>query len=194
MAARPMRFAYADPPYPGFADLYRDHPDFAGEVDHVELVSSLTAGGYDGWALSTSSKTLRAVLPLCPPEARVCSWVKTINPSPRTKGIHSTWEPVIVVGGRQRQPGVRDWLAAQPARGGGDLVGRKPLAFCVWLFSLLGMQAGDELQDLFPGTGIVGAAWRELSFAAVSDGSPEYSADTSSRSSRDVSPSCRSDG
>ena len=31
-----MRIAYADPPYPGCAHLYRGHPDYAGEVDHVK--------------------------------------------------------------------------------------------------------------------------------------------------------------
>ena len=30
---RPKRIAYADPPYPGCAHLYADHPDFAGEVE-----------------------------------------------------------------------------------------------------------------------------------------------------------------
>ena len=29
-----MKIAYADPPYIGCAHLYRDHPDYAGEVDH----------------------------------------------------------------------------------------------------------------------------------------------------------------
>lgn len=28
------RLAYADPPYPGWADRYRSHPDYAGEVNH----------------------------------------------------------------------------------------------------------------------------------------------------------------
>ena len=32
---RPLRLAYADPPYPGKAWLYRGHPDYAGEVDHA---------------------------------------------------------------------------------------------------------------------------------------------------------------
>jgi hypothetical protein len=31
---RPFRLAYADPPYLGKAWLYRDHPDYGGEVDH----------------------------------------------------------------------------------------------------------------------------------------------------------------
>lgn len=67
-----------------------------------------------------------------------------------------------VVGGRQRPPGVRDFLSAQPARGGGELPGRKPIAFCAWLFDLLGMLPGDTLIDRFPGSGIVGRAWQEL--------------------------------
>lgn len=42
-----MRVAYADPPYPGCAHLYRDHPDYAGEVDHEALVASLLADFVD---------------------------------------------------------------------------------------------------------------------------------------------------
>lgn len=160
----PGRFAYADPPYPGLsARYYGAEASYAGEVDHAALVASLTAAGYTGWALSTSSRALRDVLPLCPAGARVGSWVKPIGVSGSTYGMHSTWEPLIVVGGRRCRPGVRDWLRAQPARGGGDLMGRKPLAFCAWLFDCLGMLPGDELVDLFPGTGIVARAWSELS-------------------------------
>jgi hypothetical protein len=159
-----MRFAYADPPYPGLSSkYYRDEPTFAGEVDHAALVASLRAARYDGWALSTSARALRDVLPLCPADVRVCAWVKPIGASPQTKGIHNTWEPLLVWGGRQRQPGRRDWLSAQPARFGGDLPGRKPIAFAGWLFDLLGMVPGDELVDLFPGTGIISRAWANLS-------------------------------
>lgn len=157
-------FAYADPPYPGLArKYYRNEPSYRGEVDHRELVASLTAAGYAGWALSSSAAALRDVLPLCPAGARVGAWVKPIGVPPATYGAHSTWEPVIVVGGRKRRPGIRDWLRAQPARGGGSLPGRKPIAFCAWLFDMLGMVPGDELVDLFPGTGVVTRAWEELS-------------------------------
>lgn len=157
-------FAYADPPYPGLAKrYYGDQASYAGEVDHAKLIASLTAAGYAGWALSTSSKALRDVLPLCPPTARVCAWTKPIGVPPATYGLHSTWEPLIVAGGRQLQPGVRDWLRAQPARGWGDLPGRKPIAFCAWLFDCLGMVPGDTLVDVFPGSGAVGRAWAELS-------------------------------
>lgn len=161
-----MRFAYADPPYPGLAArYYRNEPTYGGEVDHAALIASLEASGYDGWALSTSARALRDVLPLCPEGARVCAWVKPIGASSRTRGLHNTWEPLIVVRGRKLQPGVRDWLCAQPARWGGSLPGRKPIAFCAWLFDCLGMLPGDTLDDLFPGTGVVGRAW-----AAVSSG------------------------
>lgn len=52
-----MRFAYADPPYPGLAArYYADQPTYAGEVDHAALVASLEASGYDGWALSTAAR------------------------------------------------------------------------------------------------------------------------------------------
>lgn len=160
-------FAYADPPYPGLSRKYYSREStYAGEVDHHRLIASLidraTAGELAGWALSTSAAALRDVLPLCPPAARVCPWVKPIGVSSKTYGLHNTWEVVIVVGGRPARPGVRDWLRAMPARGGGTLMGRKPIAFCAWLFDLLGMQPGDRLIDLFPGTGAVSKAWREL--------------------------------
>lgn len=165
-SAAPLRVAYADPPYPGCAArFYRHEPSYGGEVDHGELVRRLTSGDFAGWALSTSARALRDVLPLCPPGARVCSWVKPIGAAPATFGPHNCWEPLIVVPARHLRPGVRDWLAAQPARRGGTLPGRKPIAFCAWLFELLGMRPGDELVDLFPGTGVVARSWAELSLA-----------------------------
>jgi hypothetical protein len=168
---RAIRVAYADPPYPGLARRYYRSP----EVDHVELVARLCRDYPDGWALSTGAYALRELLPLCPAGARVCAWVKPHAPHPHTNGVHNCWEPVIVVGGRQEPPGVRDWLSALPARSGGDLPGRKPIAFCAWLFGLLGLRRGDELADLFPGTGVVSRAWSEVSrrSSETSSGPPE---------------------
>lgn len=161
-----MRMAYADPPYPGFAWMYKDQPDYKGEVDHVELLSSLEE--YDGWALSTSPRSLGDILPLIVRPYRVCAWVKPIGVSGETRGIHNAWEPLIVVSGRERRPGKRDWLAAQPARrGGSSLVGRKPEAFAVWMFGLLGLSPGDEFVDLFPGSGLVSRAWAEVCRASA---------------------------
>lgn len=156
----PKVMAYADPPFPGKAYLYKNEPEYEGEVDHVELIARLRT--YDGWALSTSSKALRDVLPLCPDEARVCSWGKPIGVHPKTRGLHSRWEALIVVEGRKLQPGVPDWLSAQPARYGGNLIGRKPIAFVTWMFRCLGLCHGDTLIDFYPGTGIVSAAWDEI--------------------------------
>lgn len=156
----PMRLAYADPPYPRLAKrYYGDQPNYAGEVNHAELVARLEREYPDGWALSTSMRALREVLPLCPPEAHVCPWVKPLAPHPQAAGLHIRWEPLIIVRGRQKKPGVRDWLRAQPARFGGDLPGRKPLAFVAFLFDALGLAAGDTFDDLYPGTGIVGRTW-----------------------------------
>jgi len=84
--------AYADPPYPGRAHLYEDHPDFAGEVDHAALIARL-CDEYDGWALSTNAESLHWLLPLSPSEHRVLAWVKHT--------VTYAWEPVIVVSARR---------------------------------------------------------------------------------------------
>lgn len=161
--SEPLRFAYADPPYPGKAARYYQHePDYAGEVDHAQLVAWLEDQGFDGWALSTSAHATRRVLALCPAHARLCIWAKPGGVPATTVGPHNRFESLIVVGGRATRRQVRDFLFAHPARGGGSLPGRKPIAFCRWLFDLLGMCPGDELVDVFPGTGIVARAWNSL--------------------------------
>ncbi len=67
-----MRFSYADPPYLGqAAKHYADQPDYAGEVDHAELIERLCRDYPDGWALSCSSPSLKVLLPLCPDDVRV---------------------------------------------------------------------------------------------------------------------------
>ena len=115
--AEPKRLAYADPPYPGMAArCYGDRPEYRGEVDHVALVSSLQV--YDGWALSTSPGALKFVLSLCPGDVHVCPWVKPIGVPRATRGLHTTWEALIVSPARKLRPGLRDWLRATPSRGG----------------------------------------------------------------------------
>lgn len=164
-SSSPRRFAYADPPYPGCAArYYGDHPDFAGEVDHEALVAQLVAEFPDGWALSTSSRALRDVLALCPAGVRVGAWTKPVPPS-RALLSRSAWEPVIFAGGRPavaaRSSTVVDWVHAAPMRAyPGAIVGTKPPAFSAWVFAMLGARGGDELVDLFPGSGAVAHAWR----------------------------------
>lgn len=97
-ARTPLRLAYADPPYPGKAGYYEGHRDYAGEVDHAELIRRLSID-YDGWALSTSAEALQAVLALCPPGVRVASWHRGERPT-RSLGPLNGWEPVIYSGGR----------------------------------------------------------------------------------------------
>lgn len=50
-----MRLGYADPPYPGCAHLYKDHPDYAGEVDHAALIKRLNEE-FDGWITVGSTR------------------------------------------------------------------------------------------------------------------------------------------
>lgn len=166
----PLRLAYADPPYPGNSRrYYGDHEDYAGEVDHSRLVEQLVDEFPDGWALSTSSAALPAVLALCPRQVRVAAWVCGERPVRAYRPLAS-WEPVIYFGGRAylTEPADRrvDSLVhvarprtTDPAR----VVGAKPAAFCWWLFALLGAQPGDELVDLFPGSGGVARAWSYVS-------------------------------
>lgn len=143
----------------------------AEEVDHELLIGALELSYPDGWALSTAMDCLRWILPLCPPDAHVCPWVKPIGVPAATFGLHTTWEALIVVRGRQAQPGVRDFLIAQPARRGGTLIGRKPIAFATFLFQALGLRPGDTLDDLYPGTGMIARSWAEASRAtAPNDG------------------------
>lgn len=193
-AGVPLRLAYADPPYPGLsAKYYGDHPDFAGEVDHGQLIASLAAE-YDGWALSTSAESLPAVLALCPPGVRVAAWHRGARPNRRAMRPLSAWEPVIYFGGRVAQDLVDashlpadttpriDSLVhvsrprlTDPRR----VVGAKPAAFCRWLFELLGALPGDELVDVFPGSGGVARAWD--AYVAIDDDLSRLEADDASR-------------
>lgn len=152
-----MRLAYADPPYPGRAHLYADHPDYAGEVDHVVLVERLQA--YDGWALSTSAEALPMVLGLIrcwTDEFRILAWVKHT--------VTVSWEPVIVHSARKPE-GVRDWIQVEPdsyqwrEKPDSYVIGQKPEQFCRWVFEWLGARPEDDLGDLFPGSGNVTRAW-----------------------------------
>lgn len=151
-----MKFAYADPPYLRCAHLY---PEKA-EVDPVWLIKRLVREFPDGWALSCHTPSLRILLPLCPDDCRVSAWVKPFAVFKPNVNPAYAWEPVIWRGGRKRsrkEPTVRDWVSVNITLRKG-LVGAKPLAFCLWVLDLFGWKTGDELADLYPGTGIMGRA------------------------------------
>lgn len=161
-----MRFAYADPPYLGCCSLYdhRHEPPYGCWNDvgtHAELIAHLTTEYPDGWALSATSKSLRDLLPLCPEDARVAPWCKTWCSFNAANPAYA-WEPVIFCGGRGKAARggreavtVRDWLAEPIATGTGT-VGAKPERFCRFVLELLGYRSGDELIDVFPGSGVMG--------------------------------------
>jgi hypothetical protein len=172
-----MRVAIADPPYPGQSKrLYGDHDAYAGEIDHADLVARLMAD-YDAWALHTSASALHAVLPHCPAPkmdtkknkgrylngtgTRVLIWIKTMSPW-RPVDIQWSWEPILIYGGRPRARGrgaIRDHILCNPQGDPNGFVGAKPRAVSEYVFEALGLEAGDDLDDLFPGSGAIGAAW-----------------------------------
>ena len=165
-SSRPLRLAYADPPYPGLSrKCYADHPDYAGEVDHAELLSRLAT--YDGWALSTSEAALPDVLALAVASGskpRVASWIRGARPHPTARVLHG-WEPVLYVPARSTPDGSQavDYLVGPTPRRRSTLpsavVGAKPPEFCRWVFTLLGADPRDSFDDLFPGSGIVARSW-----------------------------------
>ena len=160
-----MLFAYADPPYIGQSKRhYGKHPDYAGEVDHVELIQRLCANYPDGWALSLSAPTLQQILAMCPPDVRVGAWVKPFASFKPGVNPGFCWEPVIFRGGRKKrdrsEPTVRDFVSCNITMRRG-LSGVKPRAVCLWIFDMLGAQHGDTMHDLFPGSGAVQRAWNQ---------------------------------
>ena len=168
-----MRFAYADPPYLGCCKLYdHRHEEPYGCWDdpasHKALIEYLVDEFPDGWALSLSTPSLRTILPMCPDEVRVGSWVKTFCAFKRGVRPAYAWEPVIFYGGRNpgfgtphpppakggEQTTPKDFLA-EPITLQKGLTGAKPVRFCWWVLDLLNYQVGDEIVDVFPGTGVL---------------------------------------
>ena len=153
-----MRFAFADPPYIGQARKHYRCP----EVDHPALIRTLYHDYPDGWVLCLSSPTLQQILSMCPSDVRVGAWVKPFASFKPGVNPAYAWEPVIWRGGRKRtreEPTVRDWVSVGITLRKG-LAGAKPPKFCDWVFDLLGATDEDEIDDLFPGTGVVTARWK----------------------------------
>jgi hypothetical protein len=160
---RAMNLGWADPPYPGCAHLYKNHPDYRGEVDHKQLLLDLEAR-YDGWVLNTSSTALPETVPLLPTGVRIMAWVKPFAAFKKNVPVAYAWEPMIVrparkpIVGRTIRP-LRDWLAESITLKRG-LTGAKPERVCWWGFEVMGAEPDDILYDLFPGTGAVTQAWQ----------------------------------
>ena len=183
MPTESLRVAYADPIYLGNSRLYA-HPHAAVWDDpktHRRLIDTLMDEFPDGWALSLSVPSLRVILPMCPQDVRIGSWVKTFSAFKRGVRPAYAWEPVIYRGGRNpprfrhlppEKGGVqttpKDFVAC-PITLKKGLTGAKPLVFCNWVLDLLNVQSCDTVVDLFPGTGIMEQATEARRALPVAD-------------------------
>jgi len=174
-----MKFAYADPPYIGQAQRHYSADPLCAEVDHTELVQRLVRDFPDGWALSASSSSLDRIIPIlnqhCPPGWRIAVWCKSFCAFKRNVRPCYAWEPIIFWGGRNPMLGCR---AVIPEKNGKQttpkdfivepitlkkgLVGAKPEKVCRWILALLNAEPGDEVVDLYPGTGAMGRVADEV--------------------------------
>jgi hypothetical protein len=169
-----MRLAYADPPYFGCGHLYTDTEEsLTREYDDLEAWNRLAEqlAAFDGWAVSMTSGNLHDILPLFP-SARIAAWVKPFAAFKRNVRIAYTWEPVLFSPSRDSSKlGAavgRDHLA-EPISLRKGLTGAKPEKFCAWVLDLMGFVAGDEVVDLFPGTGVMDRVAKARSGTAALD-------------------------
>ncbi len=177
-----MRFAFADPPYylqgaKHYGKLHPQASDWDRIETHVGLVQTLAADYPDGWALCMGSvdliRLLPSLAPHLPTDVRVASWCKSFAAFKVNVNPAYTWEPVLFRPGRRgdrERLTVKDHLVEPIALQKG-LTGAKPEAFNRWVLDLLGWEPGDEVVDLFPGTGgmadVVERASSEFVFAEM---------------------------
>ena len=166
-AATKKRLGVADPPYPGKAFYYRDHPDYGGEVDHTELVLRLDRD-YDGWALCTSAEGRILVDEILLDHGiegvRMGIWARGSRPQADPKGPLRAYELVFYRPVREgvSGPWPDDVLVGEVSIYRSDpdrVVGAKPPQFATWVFDLLGARRNDSLDDLFPGSRNITQAW-----------------------------------
>lgn len=153
-----MKFAYADPPYPGKAKLHYD----CDEIDFPKLIGRLE-NEFDAFALSCNSNDLKTLLPVFKKPVRVMAWVKPWAAIKKNVWPVYAWEPVIIKPLKRPIKNHRmalDWLEHCP-QFNSKIIGQKPLAFSLWLFeSLKADPLQDEFHDLFHGSGAVKEAWK----------------------------------
>lgn len=161
-----MKLCVADPPYIGCAHLYKDHPDYAGEVDHLALVARLM-DEFDGWVLHAGGHNAsEAILaPLAEKYGlRKGIWFKGFAAFKANVPVGYAWEPVYVKAARKpvvskRITPLRDWILESITLRKG-LTGVKPEKVSHWTFEMMAARPEDDFTDMFPGTGAVGKSWR----------------------------------
>jgi len=161
-----VRFAYADPPYfengkrlskskQRYLGLHDNPNEYDSKNKHYDLIDSLMSDYPDGWAMSCNPKDLSWLLPHLPEDIRICAWAKTFHQIRVNVSVQYAWEPLLLYRGRDmrhRRPMTRDWVSCRIAMKKG-LSGAKPEEFYSWLLDIIGYENGDEMHDLFPGTG-----------------------------------------
>ena len=165
MTTNAKRFAYADPPYLGCGERLYQRPEWDSVETHQSLVAHLEAQYPDGWAMSLSSTTLHAILPLCPADVRVSAWCKSFASFKPNVNPAYAWEPVIWRGGRTKRSRTEDTVRdyhVEPITLQRGTAGAKPPGFALWIPQLLGadVRRGDTITDLFHGSGAMLGVWR----------------------------------
>jgi hypothetical protein len=173
-----MKLCIADPPYLGRAERWYGVSGCGeghglGKADehleaylwdlpetHIQLVTDLEKN-YDGYAIALTVHSLSTYLSVIDTDSRngirVMAWVKPIA-VPSGNRIATTWEPVIVKVPKERRghgkgKTMKDNLIANPIQNG--FIGAKPEAWTEWVLNAMGYQDGDEIVDLFNGSGAV---------------------------------------
>jgi len=175
-----MKLGIADPPYYGRANRYYGSgsgggggnrriykPDYHPEAAkwdtkeaHQELVEQLNEQ-FDSWVIAMSSHNLSMYLNWCETgsssDYRVCAWVKTTS-VPSGSRIRNGFEPVLLKLHKSRRSTyrgtrTRDYFIAPAPRTG--FLGAKPSGWTYWVLDLMGYELGDEVVDLFNGSGAV---------------------------------------
>lgn len=178
-----MKLAIADPPYPPFvgagglkarasrwygngqrsatdrpADVHPEADEWDNPLRHQRLLCDLF-GQYHGFAIATSPDGIAAYGSL-PAAMRIMAWVKP-NAQPGAHRLRSQWEVVLLYPpeGRRSNRGVgmvSDVLIEPAPRRG--FIGSKPPAWTRWVLEAMSYEDGDEVDDLFHGSGAVAAA------------------------------------
>lgn len=166
------RFAYADPPYLGcavryYGDKHAEAAEYDDPASHHALIDRLEAEFPDGWALSCHVPSLPVLLPMCRPGVRIAAWTKPFSGMRPHVRARFAWEPVIYRTSLAWDFGpqfVDTFSADAPRRNSlaNGFPGKKPAAFTAWIMDLLGWMPGDDLVDMFPGSGAVLEAYRHV--------------------------------
>tara|TARA_R110000868_G_scaffold65361_2_gene195549 strand:- start:18 stop:596 length:579 start_codon:yes stop_codon:yes gene_type:complete len=173
-----MKLCIADPPYLGRAVRWYgaggcgngrgggqadNHPEaylWDMPETHINLVKELQ-DNYDGWAIAMTVHSLSTYMQAVETNSRngirVLSWIKP-GSVPSGNRILNTWEPVLIQVPTSRKnyksgKSMRDVLEAAPLRS--NFIGAKPEAWTHWVLDALGYQNGDEVTDMFGGSGAV---------------------------------------